>query len=367
MPTIQTKSTIPNGKLEFDRPLSLAIRLEEDGPVVVSRPLVASDLVDLRGELGCDLYLNRGLPDVPLESVSLVATAQLSSSIPGRCEGFRIEAQGPDGGRLQREYGIRVFNDAASSLAQGLIAEGRMKAEDTYYWHIVVSDRRDEVEPARQPFSLSTTTPPLAYLTQPIEPLIERAETIGTLNERDLSVFYFRRALDRTEALARRGAQQHPAVETGAVLIGSLASCPSSGRFFAIVTDALELTDAQQNEFSLSYTGPTWARVQAILRARQAQPGGQTLAMLGQAHGHNFLPAGGADPCDMCRKTKVCGRTSVFASIDDRTWTRAVLGGRPWQLCHIFGLNARKEEVSELYGLRDNQLQSRGYYVIDEL
>ena len=62
----------------------------------------------------------------------------------------------------------------------------------------------------------------------------------------------------------------------------------------------------------------------------------------------------------------MCSRTSVFASLDDRSWTRAVMAGQPWGLCHIFGLNARDEHVGELYGLRDNQLQPRGYYVIEE-
>ncbi len=102
------------------------------------------------------------------------------------------------------------------------------------------------------------------------------------------------------------------------------------------------------------------------MKARQARPATRAHRILGQCHGHNFLPAGGAPPCEHCPTAKVCSRTSVFVSPDDRLWSRAVFSRQPWQLCHIFGLNARGEGVGSLFGLRDGQLLERGFHVIPE-
>ena len=95
-----------------------------------------------------------------------------------------------------------------------------------------------------------------------------------------------------------------------------------------------------------------------------AQPVTRAHRILGQCHGHNFLPAGGAPPCEVCHKLKECTRTSVFVSSDDRTWSRAVFSRQPWQLCHIFGLNARGEPTDKLFGLRDGRLLERGFHVV---
>ena len=352
------------GHVAFDRPLSLRVRIEEDGPVMASQPLRASDLTDLRAEYWQDLFLRQGLPDVGLDDVSLTVAAKLSRTGSGRCEGFAVTAEGPQHRRLQREYGISLFGDVASSVAQGLVAAGQMKASDTHYWHIATDDNARVEEPAAAAFSMTIKPTPLAYVTRPLAPLLKLAEPVGEVDDALPALLFVRRAAERAEKFSRRGADMHPAVETGAILFGVLVSCPDSGEFYAVVTDALELADADQKEFSLTYTGPTWQRLRAVLRARQALPGGQALRMLGQAHGHNFKPAG--SPCAACATAKVCSTTSVFASLDDRAWTRAVMAQQPWAACSIYGLNARDEGVAQLYTLRGNQLQPRGYHVIDE-
>ena len=68
----------------------------------------------------------------------------------------------------------------------------------------------------------------------------------------------------------------------------------------------------------------------------------------------------------MCATAKVCSRTSVFVSVDDRTWTQAVFAGAPYALCHIFGLNARHDKVHGLYSLYENRLTERGFYIIPD-
>jgi hypothetical protein len=179
-------------------------------------------------------------------------------------------------------------------------------------------------------------------------------------------VLYTTAAYERAERASRRGADSQPPCETGALLLGTAISCPESGEYGIVIADALEATDAQEEKASLSYTGKTWLRLQAILKNIQAQPATQTYRFLGQAHGHNFIPGDGGPPCDLCEASKVCTRTSVFVSVDDRIWTQAVFSGTAFAVCHIFGLNARHEQVQGLYSLADNRLTERGYYVIPE-
>ncbi len=364
--TIQQSSTVPAAGFHFDRRLAISLRAAENAPELATRPLRPGELVDLRAEFWRDGFLRQGLPDVPLEDVSLEVTSLWENAASSRCTGFVVEAHGPGREPLRREYGIHLFNDAASLLAQELILAGRLQTTDTYFWQISADTAPAEPKGPAPSFSLSTSSLPLAYVTHALAALAEQAEVIGSIVPQTMPVFYLRRAHERAEKFARLGADQIPAVETGCALLGTLVACPQSGEFYAVVTDALELADTQQKELSLTYTGTTWVRLRAILRARQAQPGGQSLRLLGQAHGHNFLPAGGAPPCELCLQTKVCGRTSVWVSTDDRIWTRAVMASQPWGLCHIFGFNARKEPVSQLYALRDNRLQPHGYYLIDD-
>jgi hypothetical protein len=75
------------------------------------------------------------------------------------------------------------------------------------------------------------------------------------------------------------------------------------------------------------------------------------------------LPGGS---CETCEKAATCSLTSVFVSHDDRTWSQAVFAGQPWQLCHIFGLNSRSEEVHALFSLRENRLKQRAFYLLPD-
>ncbi|MEM1294305.1 MAG: hypothetical protein AAGH89_03000, partial [Verrucomicrobiota bacterium] len=55
---------------------------------------------------------------------------------------------------------------------------------------------------------------------------------------------------------------------------------------------------------------------------------------------------------------------NLFVSSDDKNWTRAVFSQQPWQLCHIFGLTARKDRINALFSLHDARLMRRGYHTI---
>jgi hypothetical protein len=89
------------------------------------------------------------------------------------------------------------------------------------------------------------------------------------------------------------------------------------------------------------------------------------MRMVGQAHGHNFLPNDGIT-CEACRLRDVCSANNIFASLDDRIWMNAVHTREPWALCQIFGLSARGDLLQGLFGLREGRLQERPFYLIPE-
>src|SRR6185295_13009567 len=236
---------------------------------------------DLRAEFWRDGFLRQGAPDVPIEDISLEVTTLWESTASSRCTGFIVDAHGPGRERMRREYDIHLFGDTASSLAQELTLAGRLPTNDAYYWHIAVNSTPIEPEDDAPAFSLSASSQPLTYVTGSLARLVEGAEIVGTIVPQAMPVFFVRRAHERVEKFARRGAEELPPVETGCALLGTLVACPQSGEFYAVVTDALELAETQQREYSLTYTGATWVRLRSILRARQAQPRGRSLRLLG--------------------------------------------------------------------------------------
>ena len=86
--------------------------------------------------------------------------------------------------------------------------------------------------------------------------------------------------------------------------------------------------------------------------------------MVGQSHGHNFLPCFGEKECDQCEAQQRCAATSVFVSENDLLWSRCVFSRQPWAFCQIFGLDARGTPVQQMYGFRRGRLVERGFYVL---
>lgn len=344
--------------------LALSLRRDKDSPELTREPITAADLHEAQGEFWLAECLRRGRPDVSLVDFPSRVVPLLRDGGP-RCTGFALESD--DGAR--REFSLQAVSAATERAVRRLIEAGQLEAGDTYVYEIILDTRpRPSVRNGEAEVAFTTTRQDaaLSYLTCPLPPLLREARSVGTTEGGDFPVIYTEAALARAERFARKGAASSPPIETGAVLIGPLCHCPETGEFFAVVREALEVRDAEGTQFSLTYSGKSWARIQAVLRARQAQPATRADRLLGQAHGHNFLPADGAPPCELCSRVKVCTRTSVFVSSDDRLWSRAVFAGQPWHLCHIFGLNARNEAVAGLFGLRDGRLQERGFHVVPD-
>ncbi len=366
--TIQAPPNHSMGSPAISHEMTVVLRRKPGGPELARTRLTDADLLDGFSELWLDNILRKGRPNYSVDDLKFRATP-VTDNGDNNCRGVVFEAETLDGHVFNSELSIDAIQDVALRLVHQQIEAGALKAQDTYHYDLLAEPRRVAVpETEASPFKVTSKNPPLRTMTLPLAPLLRRATTVGTIDERMMPVFYVQSALAKADRFARKGGQEHPSIETGGAVIGPVCSCPQTGEFFVVVTDVLELVDAEGTKFSLSYTGKTWSRIQVVLRAMQSRPATAAYRILGQAHGHNFLPAGGAPPCEKCHTLgpKECPRKSVFVSLEDRTWTRCVFSRQPWQLCHIFGLNAKKEEVEGLYGLRDNQLQPRGYHVIPD-
>lgn len=390
--------------------LTIEIRLDREGPVVAREAVTDADLVDARSEAWWRTCARRGHPHDCLESfaprleasfrdagseavvpdlirVSEQAGAENAESLladrqppaparrerperPGRrCVGFMLRATAPDGVLVTSHFDLASLETVARRAASKLRERGDLEAGDHCYYYLraETASRRDAAKDVDAAVRIAEVSTPLRYDSVPVRPLLERATVRGHLPQADVHpVFYTRAALELAERCARRGARQHPPVETGGLLIGPLCSCPETGEMFVVVTDVIEAADAEGTKFTLTYSSSTWSRIQNVLEARRARPELRNHRILGQVHGHNFLPANGAPPCAACSELEVCGRTTAYLSLDDESWSRAVFAGEPWQLGHIFGFNAREEGVDALFGLHGGRLTPRNYRVLDD-
>lgn len=359
--------------------ITVNLRAEANGPVIGREVITRHDLVHVLTETWFHGCLRRGLPDFPLpkfEPMLQPLYRDEGGQLIGR---YILSVARPDGQMYRRKFTPWSIPYGAERAAHRLIAAGQLRQGDVYYYEIEVQPSADAAAvdtaatagAAIGDIKLKQKDPPLSWLIVPLDDLLPRATAVGEHDKRWCYTFYTKRARQRLEQLARLGMQQTPAVETGAALVGTLCICPRSHDMFVIVTDALPVQDAQEAEMSLALTAPSWQRITTVIEAMQRQPALATMRLLGQGHGHNFMPANGAQPCEVCAKAEVCGRTSVFVSTEDLDWMRCVFTRQPFALSHIFGLSARHkrpdpDEVEGLYGMSDGRLLPRAYHVIEE-
>lgn len=347
-------------------PLTVVLRAESNLVELTREPVTDADCVDLFSEAWLHNVLRKGRPDIPFEQAGLRLLPSFTEGSEFKCTGFEVACRLPDGTEARSQFGLLALQAVASRAAERLLQSKMLQPEEKYCFEVVLEpDRPEPTAAAQERFAVIVKRQALTFLRIPLRPLLREATAVNMVSDDCFPVFFTAAALARAERYARLGASQHPPVETGAVLIGSLCACLESGEFFCVVHDALEVQDAEQTAFSLNYTNKSWTRLQALMKARQAAGPGRAERLLGQSHGHNFLPNDGKT-CEACPTRPVCDLSSVFVSRDDRLWSRAVFFRQPWQLCQIFGLTARNDPVSGLFGLSGGRLRERGFFLLPD-
>jgi len=360
--------------LAMPRPLAIGLKADAGGEPLAWEPITATDLAEAVAETWRELCLRKGelarpLCDVPMEVLPLF----LRDAEGSRCRGFAIEVKPESGVARRKEFGLAALAGPAARLAEKLILSGTISADARVFYELTPACTADASPPTEVvQLTLRITSAAPHCLRVPLRPLLRESRVVEPLDEEAFPVFMTESAIAMAEACSRRGAARVPPVESGGVLVGAPAYCEVSKEFFVIVTDVIEAEEAEQKTFSLAYSARCWSRIEKIMSARrEASPAGECAGdlgsfiprLLGQCHGHNWLPEEG-DRCVHCDQRAVCTLSSVFVSQDDRTWMRTVFARQPWALCLIFGLNARGDPVHRLYSLRDGGWHPRGYFVL---
>jgi hypothetical protein len=361
---------------ESDALLMVRLRRKLRGEVIAVEQVSDRDLTDAIAELWFEGYLRRGFAEFSLGDVrARLRPVYREDAETGRyCAGFDLEITDPSGGRTRRFFAREYFGPVAERGSRRLLEEGALQPGDLYFYDLARGDggKLGGVPVTGGVVDEGTLCGPAGrgapgHVRVPLGRLIECAEA-GNPHSIDgpYPVFFTHSARRRAESLSRKGGEANPPMETGGLLIGPLCVCPDTGEMFAVITDVLEAADSEATTHTLTYSGATWARVQAILRARQADPATRHHRILGQCHGHNFAPFDGSAPCEECALREECARSTASLSPADRTWARAVFNGEPWCVSQIFGLDARSNPVEAFYGQRGGTLVPRGYHVIED-
>jgi len=386
--------------------LNVTLRKLADGPVVGSEPIMARDLVEPMTELGFAAGLRRGHPELSLANLSARLRPVLrSTQRAGRvCTGFTLETDAPIGETVVRHFDRSLLGSAAARASRRLVQAGVLEKDDFYYYHL------DFVETTIEPIVIEGDTPPPTPTIAEIAPLLRRAREVkadpiqgrldeayareqetlkqrpnldvvrGSLEQADSDrpalaateslhhpVFFEQHALERAERIARKGARCKPAIETGGLLNGRLCWCPDSHVFYVVIDDVIEASHAEGTTYSMTFSPQTWERIRVVLEARRRHAATRDQCLIGQVHGHNFIPFDDqqGQTCDGCPAQGTCNLSTAYLSEDDRRWCRAVFPKMPWQGSLIFGLTPRREPVRSFYGQVGTVLERRPFYVLD--
>jgi hypothetical protein len=385
--------------------LSVHLRKQADGPIVASEAVKPRDLAEPMAELGFAAGLRRGDSQRSLAELSAwLRPVYRSTRKAGRYgAGFTLETDEPSGETTICRFEREVLDGAAVRASRRLVEEGVIAKGDLYYYELHLVEQR--IDPI---VIEGAAAPPVPEIVR-IPPLLERSREVRADRRQGLEdeayareqvqaegspesyviaasssggdagirpetttgschypVFYTQHALAKAERTSRKGAQSTPAIETGGLLIGRLCWCPETRTLYAIVDDVLEASHAEGTTYTMTFTGRTWERIQVVLEARRRRPETRHQRILGQCHGHSFLPYDQGETCDGCPSQGVCGLSTAYLSDSDRRWCRAVFPREPWQLSHVFGLTPRREAVNSFYGQRGAVLERREYFVLGE-
>ena len=362
----------PAVRVPIDRPsLEIHLRADPKGPVVAREEVLPQDLAPMIQEAWLEGRLRRGSMSASADGIPAKLLLIPDKDSPTRCLGFAIELPGAGGGTVRSVFSFLSLTETAQRAIQRIGKPSKEDAVTYYHYDLHMHFRQASPKlPAQDDSGLlmdvSVIRSPLQYLGTPLAPLLEQARESTPfpdllLQKNPFPVFYTKEVFELAEEYSRKGAATNTQFESGAMLAGCLCSCPDSGELFVVVLAAFEVQKADQALLSLAYSGESWADIQRALRARQkTQP---FFRLLGQAHGHNYVPddsATAAKPSSRASQTV----SNLFASAEDQNWSRAVFSHQPWHLCHIFGLTSRCDRIDGLFTLRDGRLSHRTYHLL---
>jgi hypothetical protein len=192
------------------------------------------------------------------------------------------------------------------------------------------------------------------------EPMAEAqaAEPVGQDTVLHMPVFFQSDVWAKGHQFARRGND----LESAGIWTGRLIRDSKTPEVFLVVDACIDAQHADEERYSVTFSGATWSRVRHVLQQRRHRLNRPNEIILGSVHGHNFTPGTQEDGdrlCDECPHLPTCRKTTAVLSTDDLAWHRSVFAAQPYAILALWGWTARQEEVWQCYSLAGATLISR--------
>jgi hypothetical protein len=342
-----------------------------DGDRLLARePVTAADLLLPRDETWLQ-GLRAGVLGADLSNMNLEVLAA-SEGGDERLAGYTLQLSDGDR-RYRRTFPLASLAQVARRPAVRLIEEGKIAEGDRFLFSLSARPAAADDGAATPPagtFKRRLVPPvfepaPLADYLRCSEVLVGRPLDDAESEQPPVPVFVTESVWDEAHQLARRGGER----ESAAVWTGRLWRDTASSEIFVTLDACLEAQHADEEQFSVTFSGETWARLRQVLDVRRRRLGRPHERFLGSVHGHNFLPEAddkGRRTCELCATAAMCTRTTAAASAADLEWHRSVFVGQPWATLLVWGFNAREQEEWRLYGLADATLTPRTLHILRE-
>ena len=281
--------------------------------------------------------------------------AQPSTGLPF-ASGFRVTLTS-DGQPIGRcDFPVTYFTTQARAVSGEMVAAGLLKEGEIFRYQLLAfpRERANGKQPAAAMFDVAeiVRAPPLKPTS--FAALISAAAPFGELAAGDILVFIPQQILDEVSALTEEAGR----IETGGVLVGHLcvdASIPDIG---AQVTAQIPARHAQGDVSKLSFTGETWAAVEAALTLRRSDE-----IMLGWWHSH---PARAWTECAVdCppERRRTCALMKSFFSADDVCLHESVFA-KAFHAALVV-TNTFDGQQHALFGWRQGMVRQRGFYILN--
>ena len=210
----------------------------------------------------------------------------------------------------------------------------------------------------REPLMLEEA--PLEQYLRNSEPLAaaQAAAPTGPGSTLQMPVFFKADSWAKGHQFARRGND----LESAGIWTGRLMRDTKSPEVFMVVDACIDAKYADEEKYSVTFSGATWSRVRQVLQQRRRRLNRPQEIILGSVHGHNFTPGskeGAGRLCDTCPDLSACRKTTAVLSMDDLKWHKSVFAAQPYAMLTLWGWTARKEEVWQCYSMAGATLISR--------
>lgn len=304
-----------------------------------------------------------------------------ASASRDRVKGYLIDVKGPRRS-YRKQFATRTLANVARRAAARLREQESLGLDDDYSFFLTCrpaeeSQSKRDACTGSGAIRATRVQDPLHFETGSLADWLARsrpyAGPVGTdkpssdeaADQEAMQLFIPRSIWNDAHDMSRLGGEN----ESAAVLTGHLTRDTESSAVFLVVTDCLRAEHAEEEQFSVGFSGETWALMRERVEQRRRRLNRPSEMIVGTAHGHNFKPtpdATGRMTCDACPVLEVCSRSTCHASEDDLQFHKSVFTEAPWAVLALWGWNAREEEEWRLYGLKDATLAPRSVRIVED-